>query len=256
MTIVLPPEFDPAVYCKQNPYLSGLSDVELSAHFSGLGYLERRCYANFEDDHDRFSMRWLRGKGIEIGAGTSPTPLFGDATTTLADVDPSLAFGGSRYDHLCSLDDPQLIERLGLGTFDFAIASQVLEHVASILRGFKNLIDLVKPGRIVYLALSIKEYLQDYHWMPHLLFEHHVNDPLKIAHHHDGLITGYRGQPYHSGRPQIPQNERFLHHKHNCVRHNWTALLMRSPEFLGTSARLVDSCVGRQRQDCNFMLQK
>ncbi|QDM17932.1 methyltransferase domain-containing protein [Tardiphaga sp. vice278] len=252
--------FDLTTYRAQNPDLAGFSDGELAAHFKNCGFREKRCYAAVDDDHERFSMRWLRGKGIEIGAGSSPTRLFGDATTELADVDASLKFGGSRYDQLFSLDDPQLTERMGVNVFDFAIASHVLEHVDSFLRGLKNLIDLVRPDGIVYVSLPIKEYLYDKHWMPFYPFAHHVEEfahPLKFADGHDRLIIGEHEQKYEAGGDfTIAQQDRFLHHKHNYDLHDWTALLFQSLEFLGGPARVVDSGFGRQRQDCNFVLQK
>lgn len=259
MSIELPADLDVGIYRAQNPDLTGLSDDDLIAHFRESGYREQRCYAAVDDDHDRYSMRWLRGRGIEVGAGASPTRLFGDATTTLADVDASLAYGGSRYDELFSLDDPELIARLGADTFDFAIASHVLEHVDSFLRGFKNLIDLVRPGGTVYIALPIKEYLHDRVWMPYFAFDHHIDefsDRLKYADVHDRLIIGEH-HTQHQGAPlAFAQHERFLHHKHNYDLHDWSSLLLRSLEFLETPAQLVDSGFGRQRQDCNFVMQK
>jgi SAM-dependent methyltransferase len=203
-------------------------------------------------------MRWLRGAGIEIGAGSYPTRLFGNATAVLADKDPSLKYGGDHVDAIFSLDDPALLDHVGRDRFDFAIASHVLEHLDSTMRGLENLVGLVRPGGVIYIAVPIKEYLYDKHWMPVFPFEHHVAEyaePLKFADAHDALICGEHHKS-RGGTLTIDAADRFQHHKHNYDFHDWWVLLLRCIDHLHLQTRVVDASFGGGRQDVNFVFER
>ncbi len=255
--MILSGRLDLEIYRRENPDLAHLSSRELRSHFGQHGFRERRSFTRTHDAASHFSMRWLRGDGIEIGAGSSPTPLFGGATAVLADSDPTLKYGGSRADSIFSIDDDNLAAAIGR-TFDFVVASHVLEHADSFIRAVKNTCDIVAPGGVVYIVLPDIDFLHDREWMPSFSFEHHVeefSDRLVHAEMHDDLIKAEHRR-LHGNDLQIPPDERFLHHKHNYRFHGWTKLLVEALTFLGTPATLADAGYGRNRYDCHYILLK
>lgn len=269
--------FDTAVYRNSNQDLSKKSDAECRDHFETSGKYERRVFGLTTTTHDRLSMRWLRGEGIEIGAGSTPINLYGHAERCFADSDTDLKFGGSQIDYVFMLDDPNLFSRVPRDGFDFAVASHVLEHVDSFLIGLQNLIRLVKPGGIVYAAVPSSEYDYDGIWMPYFDFQHHIDeflDPLKYVRVHDDLVidvyrrnaasgAGRRSDVFHDDefyaalkQGRLSPAHRFSHHKHSYDYHGWTEMFIKSLEYLGHDARLVDAAFGEERMDCNFVFER
>lgn len=267
--------FDVAVYRSSNQDLRDRSETECRVHFETRGKFERRLFGPVASTSERFSMRWLRGHGIEIGAGSTPLPLFGAADVRFADVDPSLKYGGSGVDEVFALDEPALFARMAAGTYDFAAASHVLEHVDSLLLGVRNLIDLVRPGGIVYVAVPSREFDHDATWLPMFEFEHHVAelaDPLRYARLHDEIVVAaYRR--HQSGRwatdafhdeafftaleaGRLSPGSRFGHHKHSYDYEGWMRLFVRALDHLDGPARLVDSAFGCERMDCHFAFER
>jgi hypothetical protein len=244
--------FRPSVYRGSSPEELGEMPLwKLVAHFLKHGKRERRIFAVVAAAHERLSMRWLRGKGIEIGAGSSPLRLFGETSVVYADVDPTLAFGGSHADAFFTLDDTRLLEKLACG-YDFAVASHVLEHVDSFIWGLKNLIEMTKIGGHVFVALPCIEHLHDKHWMPKFDFAHHLAEYSNPEAHcimHDNLIIQEHLRVHNEEGYNVPKSERFLYHKHNYSYHDWLSLILQSLDFLGFPAQIVDSAYGYERRD-------
>jgi len=216
-------------------------------------------------------MRWLRGNGLEIGAGKNPTPLYGDAQALIGDCDAQLAFGGKTLDFHAAVDSEEFAK--GGKAFDFTIASHVLEHVDSFLLAVENLVAVTKQGGIIYLVLPDTMFLHDSTWIPRFEFKHHVleyKNPLKFAKLHDDKYLALFGEignlqsKYADFSPEylqalknksIPQNLRFLHHKHNYSYDEWLELMLKTKNFLKNSFNIVDSCYGHERLDCHFVLK-
>ena len=78
--------FSTLIYRQHSLDLRDMTDVELAAHFSQNSH-ERRLYGPTESTAEFISMRWLRGNGIEIGAGNKPISLFGNARVQMNDFD-------------------------------------------------------------------------------------------------------------------------------------------------------------------------
>lgn len=265
--------FDVAVYRSANLDLraAGHSDEALRSHFLEHGYKERRIFGPTGSAVEYLSMRWLRGQGVEIGAGNNPTRLFGDAAVVMADFDPDLSFGGSHFDLRVSIDDPDMPRIIGR-QFDFAVASHVLEHSDSILRSLSNLANVVRSGGIVYVILPDIRQLDDANWMPNFDFAHHITeftDPLDYAKLHDDLFFAQLGPDIGGGNAiadfmpeyraavnsgNIPQHWRFMHHKHNYTYGDWLELMVDARRFLNGAFEIEDARYGLDRHDCHFVL--
>jgi SAM-dependent methyltransferase len=265
--------FDPEIYRNCNQDLAGLSDEECKAHFLDFGRHERRIFSHVRTAHERLSMRWLRGQGIEIGAGDLPTPLFGEATVVHADTDASLLFGGLSIDLEFSLDDPDLTPT---AAFDFAIASHVLEHLDGLLIGLQNLIEMVRPKGIVYVSVPNREFDFDKYWLPEFPFEHHLeelSDKWAFKAHHDSLIVASFDTALHADSSRFPrvhddvlleelrmgrlsEARRFAFHKHSYDFHGWASLFFRAASVIEPRFRVVDAAFGIERHDCNFVLER
>lgn len=264
-------ECDRNVYRNFNSDLERLSDKELDQHFL-VSQAEPRIFAPTNGDVEFLSMRWLRGAGLEIGAGKYPTPLFGNTTAIYADCDEDLAFGGEKIDVDLSLDDLQFVDKLP-SKFNFVIASHVLEHVDSFVRGIHNLVSSVKPGGIVYVVLPDKKFLNDKNFIPDFSFEHHeleFNNPLMFAQVHDNHYlmanqAAFDSENLHAElsaeyRDQlrlgvISDKNRFLHHKHNYNFESWVEIMFKTKTYLNNSFEIADIRYGHLRKDCHFILR-
>lgn len=264
-------KFSPSTYRRFNHDLHHLDDVELSEHLHSHRH-ELRIYGETSSTVEFLSMRWLRGNGLEIGAGGYPTPMFGSARALQYDCDKNLVFGGMALDFQGSIDD-RAFAALHVHEFDFVVASHVLEHVDSFISAIENCCTLVRPGGIVYIILPDIEFLNDKHWLPFCDFAHHVleyTDSLAYAAMHDrayieGTSLDIDNQNQHvllspeyraavkSGR--IPAEQRFMHHKHNYELGGWIDLLQQTRAFLGNRFKVVDLRYGHERLDCHFVLK-
>ena len=264
--------FSPETYRAYNLDLRELGADLLRLHFETHQY-EARIYGAVRTTSEFMSMRWLRGSGMEVGAGGHPTKLFGNATAMMNDCDPDLVFGGEKLDFKASVDD----EKFSYGIekrFDFTIASHVLEHADSFLRAIKNLIDVTKKGGFIYLVLPDIEFIHDNPWMPRFDIEHHIaefSNPLKHADLHDtAYINGTSNgigidENAHATLSKtyteaviagkIPSELRFVHHKHNYSFEDWTKLFFECKNFLSYSFNIVDIRYGYERMDCHYILR-
>lgn len=265
-------DFDPTIYRAFNLDLAHLSEAALCEHFSDHQH-EPRIYRKVDGDVELLSMKWLRGRGIEIGAGKYPTPLFGNASLDLVDCDEGLTYGGASLKIKLSLDDVNFTKKLP-EQYDFAIASHVLEHVDSFIRAVENLIKSIKKGGCVYLVLPDKDWLQDKTYIEKYDFAHHEQEyfsPLKFARAHDkkfieavklSSLSSHIHvahevdflEEFSSGI--IEQEKRFIYHKHNYNFLGWVELLQKTSTFLDGSFEIVDLRFGNVRKDCHFILMR
>jgi hypothetical protein len=265
-------KFSPEVYRRYNLDLAGLTDAEPLSHFLAHPD-ERRIFGNVVSTVEQLSMRWLRGAGLEIGAGASPTPLFGSATTIKSDCDASLAYGGEAIDFQFSIDDPTFGDSRA-SAFYFVVTSHVLEHADSFLRGIKNLLKVTRSGGLIYIVAPDIELFFDHNWLPYFDFKNHIdeyfNPAINMA-HHDGLYIAACGaglenynplvslvDDYRSalGSGEIPLKMRFLNHRHNYNFHDWSDIMWNTKEFFNNEFSFVDIRYGHERCDCHFMLKR
>ncbi len=283
--------FDVATYRKLNLDLAelGLSDEQLRDHFLRHGHMERRVFAPTSSTSEYLSMRWLRGVGIEIGAGSSPTPVFGDATVVYADIDGGgRIFGASDVSIRYSIDAPVPAELKG--RFDFAVISHVLEHSDVFLDALKHLMEMLKPGGIAYVVVPDKRYLVDKEWMADFPIEHHIDEirspGIYDADHDRAALSALRNHPelsnpsgdhqvFHdapgsTGAARFDEPDfrellakdskdntyRFAIHKHTYPPEGWTRIFSDAQRFLDFEFKIIEARYGAERFDCHFILQK
>ncbi len=281
--------FDPAIYRARNLDLATLgTDADLHGHFRQFGHAEPRLFGPTTTTAEYFSMKWLRGHGMEVGAGRFPTPLFGSAEAEYTETDNGDVFGTANVTRHFAIDGtlpPDLA-----GRFDFVIASHVLEHADSLLRAVENLVALCRPGGLIYLVVPDIHFLDDAQWMPCFDLAHHIEEYENPASHstlHDSLVLNYRrglgaqagAHAMHEGTPQLgidgvaslatedltpflsPGNAggiRFMLHKHTYDPNGWIGLFVDAQRFLAarnSGFTIAETGYGMERCDCHFMLR-
>jgi SAM-dependent methyltransferase len=264
--------FSPDIYREFNLDLRHLSDDQLAAHFAACQH-EPRIFGPTKTTAEFLSMRWLRGAGLEVGAGGHPTKIFGATKTLQADVDIGLPDRGEKVDVQVSVDDP-VFPSLFKSPFDFSIASHVLEHCDSFIRAVENLIAVVREDGIVYMVLPDIEFLSDQNWISYFDFAHHVqeyeNPLLNCGVHDDTYIRARVGGIASTDRfadlpleyqemlraGKIAAEFRFLHHKHNYTFGGWLEMIEETRKFLNRGFEILDSRYGHERKDCHFVLRR
>lgn len=112
---------------------------------------------------------FISGHGIEIGAFASPLPVPSSARViyvdkyNIDDLDENHKVAGlSMRDFGVDLsavvkpdivDDGECLSKVGDYSQDFVIANHVLEHFEDPIKGFKNMLRVLKHGGILYLSL-------------------------------------------------------------------------------------------------------
>jgi SAM-dependent methyltransferase len=280
--------FNPAIYHKSNLDLASLnlSEEKLLEHFVNFGHTEPRLFACTNTTSEFLSMKWLRGQGLEIGAGRYPTKLFGNANAEYADTDGGEAFGTKSIKHRLSIDGPMPKDMQN--RYDFIIASHVLEHADGVIRSVSNLIDAIKIGGLVYIVVPDATYLEDSKWMPFFDFSHHKEEyqsPNLYDQHHDDIALSYMRAHanllHPSGDSQFKHEDfsasggqvsikdlgrlldakdaklhRFMLHKHTYNNSGWVELVFNIKSFLGARFSVEEVRYGMERLDVHFILRK
>ena len=120
---------------------------------------------------------YLAGSGIEIGAFASPLAVPAGVKVAYLDrYDPRQMEGEFNIAGLTSkdfgfdpaalivpdiVDDGEALATVGDLTQDFVIANHVLEHFENPIKGFKNMLRVLKHGGILYLALPEMQHSFD-----------------------------------------------------------------------------------------------
>jgi predicted SAM-dependent methyltransferase len=112
--------------------------------------------------------RYLRGNGIEIGALHNPLDVPRSANVRYVDHLPVDELR-RHYPELASaplvdvdvLDDGERLATIGDRTQDFVIANHFLEHCEDPLGALGNMIRVLRPGGVLYLAVPDKRFTFD-----------------------------------------------------------------------------------------------
>lgn len=266
--------FDATAYKSKCQDLRNLDDDQLLTHFKLYGYRERRTYANTNSTIERLSMKYLRGSGMEIGAGDHPTPLFGDAHCQYADIAEDTVFDSAKTVSkiIFDINRPTPLTQ----KFDFVIACHVLEHVDSLIVGLSAIGNLLNRDGIAYITLPNLQSDADQFWMPnfgrfHHLIEKYWPSAFRARHEKDfsrGMsdidpATGWG--PIQQKFPEelrrdilkgkVTPEYRYIYHRHSYNFRDWTALLMHLVKNINPQLSLVDAVAGDERSDCHFVFK-
>lgn len=157
-------------------YLLHQQDVrisELAARLETLSTpvpcVEALLDGNSTDVRHWVAKSYIKGNGIEIGAFTSPLKVPAAAHVsyvdkfTVEEVKKHFDISGLTMKdfgvdenlivNLDIVDDGETLAKLGDNTQDFVIANHVLEHFEDPIKGFKNMLRVVKHSGFIYLSL-------------------------------------------------------------------------------------------------------
>src|SRR5512137_1946907 len=119
---------------------------------------------------NRYSLAslYLRGEGIEIGALHNPLKVAPGAkvryvdrmsVSDLRNQYPELS--GKKLVPVDMVADGELLESIGDDSQDFVIANHFVEHCQNPLLAIENMMRVLRPEGILYLALPDKRYTFD-----------------------------------------------------------------------------------------------
>ncbi len=126
--------------------------------------------------------RFIRGRGIEIGALHRPLAVPGDARVTFVDR-MSVDDLRRQYPELAReplvdvnvIDDGEVLSTIGAGSQDFVIANHFIEHCQNPLKAFQSFFRVLKDGGVAYLAVPDKRFTFDID-RPCTSLEHVIRD--------------------------------------------------------------------------------
>lgn len=263
-------------YRSKNQDLRNMADNELVEHFKLCGYKERRTFAYANTTLGRLSMKYLRGEGMEIGAGGDPAPLYGNASCLYADIAEDTVFDSTKNNNnkiLFDINHPTSLSQ----RFDFVIACHVLEHVDSLIAGLSTIGQLLEKDGIAYIILPNMECDADQFWMSKFGRIHHIVEKFwpsafRTRHERDfcrGMTdidpaTGWG--PIQQKFPEelkrdilkvkVTPDFRYIYHRHSYNFRDWTSLLLFLTKITNPQLTLIDATTGDERSDCHFVFKR
>jgi SAM-dependent methyltransferase len=138
--------------------------------------------AKSDDPRRALSLRFIRGKGVEIGALHRPLWVPRGAQVFYVDRLTNDELRG-HYPELTHLpfvkvdiiDDGETLSRFESSSQDFIIANHFLEHTQDPIGTMRRFLDVLRPGGIIYLAVPDKRFTFDQH-RPETDFAHVLRD--------------------------------------------------------------------------------
>ncbi len=116
----------------------------------------------------QIAARYLRGKGIEIGALHSPLKVSSQAKVRYVDrmsvADLRMQYPELQHKPLVEvdiIDDGETLKTIEDNSQDFAIANHLIEHCQDPISTLQTYVRVVKPDGIIYLAVPDKRYTFD-----------------------------------------------------------------------------------------------
>ncbi len=132
-------------------------------HLAGRLLFGRRVFLH----RDLLAFNYLKGDGIEIGALEHPQAVPSVARVTYVDRLPVETLG--RYEDLQGhalhrvdiIDDAERLDTFRDGSQDFVIGNHLLEHCENPIAALENMLRVLRPGGILFLAVPDKRYTFD-----------------------------------------------------------------------------------------------
>ncbi len=125
-------------------------------------------------DHHHAAIGFCTGRGLEIGALSSPAPLhaevvYADICTKAQSAEILRSLEGGPYYDLEKLIEPSVLLTpphfyipLPNGELDFVYSSHVLEHAPNTIAAIYDQLRCVKPGGVVYFVLPNRRGTYDH----------------------------------------------------------------------------------------------
>ncbi len=131
----------------------------------------RRNVPQFSGGHftrEKIASTYLRGTGIEIGALHNPLRLPRRARVRYVDR-MSVEDLRAQYPELVNqslvpvdiVDDGERLQTVATATQDFVIANHFLEHCQNPISAIEQMLRVLRPGGVLYLAIPDKRYTFD-----------------------------------------------------------------------------------------------
>jgi predicted SAM-dependent methyltransferase len=137
--------------------------------------------------------RFLRGRGLEVGALHAPLPTPPGCRVTYVDRLPVAGLrrqypelDGQEFVPVDVVDDGERLEQFAAGSQDFVIANHFLEHAQDPIGTLQAHLRVLAPGGVLYLAVPDRHETFDRH-RPPTTWKHLVRD------HVEGPAWSYEG---------------------------------------------------------------
>lgn len=267
-------------YKKYNQDLkcSGMSDEELVKHFNEIGIAERRIYDMPVNTKEIISMKYLRGSGLEIGAGNFPTKLYGNATCKYADVSNESYYNSKGVEQDLLLDISKggfwLSESELSVKYDFIIASHVLEHVNSLIRSLRLLSSMLENDGILYVVVPNKSFDWDKDWLKNYSYMHHIFEfifpKMFLPIHRKNFQNHFKkmqslgvtwAQEFDGHADVVLDSKKlnkfdYLYHKHSYSFEGWLNIFMKISRFFCKDLELIYVSGCFERNDVHLVFRK
>jgi SAM-dependent methyltransferase len=137
---------------------------------------------NLEEEVQRarkaMALRFLKGNGLEVGAGSRPFPVPDDVRVCYGDIrSPASLESYFQNGAIQAGDkiDAQTFAGVDTGSFDFTISAHVIEHLRDPVGSIVEALRVLKPGGVFVLVVPDLRYTFDCN-RPETTVEHALQD--------------------------------------------------------------------------------
>jgi SAM-dependent methyltransferase len=137
---------------------------------------------NLEEEIQRarkaIASRFLKGNGLEVGAGSRPFPVPDDVQVCYGDIRGSASLESYFQNSAIQAGDEidaQTFAGVDTGSFDFVISAHVIEHLRDPVGSIVEAVRVLKPGGVLVLVVPDLRYTFDYS-RPETTVEHALRD--------------------------------------------------------------------------------
>jgi predicted SAM-dependent methyltransferase len=116
----------------------------------------------------KVSQEYLSGRGLEVGAFNSPTPLQESVEADYVDqitIEEIKRRFPKYEDYYCAypiiIDNGEELSRVADNEYDFLIANHMLEHTQNLFKTIQNHLRVIKKGGVLFYAVPDKRFTFD-----------------------------------------------------------------------------------------------
>jgi hypothetical protein len=234
-------------------------------HFQEYGRKEGRIW---NDRRAFFARKYLKGKGIEIGALHNPLNVGPEAKVQYVDVRPleelakhypELASGSYKVD---IVDDGEKLTTFASGSLDFIIGNHFLEHTEDFIGTIENHVSKLRKGGVAYYAVPEKEYTFDKDremttWAD-MLADHADGGANSRERHYREWVTLVDKRPTEEVEARVSALMKMSYSIHFSVASHarWCELFTAVQKHLGNPFRFLELCENPNCHETIAILQK